>query len=46
MHGEWMLRAYAVNKWTDTQVLMHLPYVLFVGQPVKSVRAVLIWRGA
>ena len=45
VHGEWMLRAYAIGMGAGTQVLTHLPYVLLVGQPDESVRAVLMGAG-
>ncbi len=45
VHGEWMLRAYAIGMGAGTQVLTHLPYVLLVGQPDESTRAVLMGAG-
>ncbi len=45
VHGRWMLRAYAIGMGAGTQVLTHLPYVLLVGQPDESTRAVLMGAG-
>jgi uncharacterized membrane protein len=33
LHGEWMLRAYAVGMGAGTQVITHVPFFLLVGQP-------------
>ena len=41
-HGAWMTRAYALGLGAGTQVLTHLPWFLFVGQPDESVRALLM----
>ena len=45
VHGEWMIRAYAIGMGAGTQVLTHLPYYLFVGKPDESTRAVLMGAG-
>jgi uncharacterized membrane protein len=45
LHGEWMLRAYAIGMGAGTQVLTHLPYFLLVGQPDEAARAVLMGAG-
>jgi uncharacterized membrane protein len=44
-HGHWMIRAYAIGMGAGTQVLTHLPYVVFVGTPDESTRAVLMGAG-
>jgi uncharacterized membrane protein len=38
-HGEWMIRAYALAMGAGTQVLTHLPWFVFVGQPTETPRA-------
>jgi uncharacterized membrane protein len=45
VHGEWMIRAYAIGMGAGTQVLTHLPYFVLVGQPDESARAVLMGAG-
>ncbi len=45
VHGEWMIRAYAIGMGAGTQVLTHLPYIVLVGQPDESARAVLMGAG-
>lgn len=43
VHGEWMIRAYAIGMGAGTQVLTHLPYYMIVGsKPDESSRAVLM----
>ncbi len=45
VHGEWMIRAYAIGMGAGTQVLTHLPYYVLVGTPDESSRAVLMGVG-
>lgn len=45
VHGEWMIRAYAIGMGAGTQVLTHLPYYVLVGKPTESSRAVLMGAG-
>ncbi len=45
VHGRWMMRAYAIAMGAGTQVLTHVPYVLLVGKPDESSRAVLMGAG-
>lgn len=45
VHGEWMIRAYAIGMGAGTQVLTHLPYYTLVGKPDESSRAVLMGAG-
>jgi uncharacterized membrane protein len=45
VHGEWMIRAYAIGMGAGTQVLTHLPYYVLVGKPDESSRAVLMGAG-
>lgn len=44
-HGAWMMRGYAIGMGAGTQVLTHLPWFIFVGQPGESSRAVLMGAG-
>lgn len=44
-HGAWMLRAYALGLGAGTQVLTHLPWVLFFGAPDELTRAMLMGAG-
>lgn len=44
-HGAWMLRAYAIGLGAGTQVLTHLPWVLFLGAPGELTRALLMGAG-
>jgi hypothetical protein len=44
-HGDWMMRAYAIGLGAGTQVLTHLPWVLFFGAPDEFLRAVLMGAG-
>ena len=44
-HGEWMMRGYAIGLGAGTQVLTHLPYFIFVGQPDETSRAVMMGAG-
>lgn len=44
-HGHWMLRAYAIGMGAGTQVLTHLPWVLFLGRPNELTRAGLMAAG-
>lgn len=42
-HGAWMLRAYALGMGAGTQVLTHLPWLIFVGgRPGEGSRAVMM----
>lgn len=42
-HGHWMLRAYAIGMGAGTQVLTHLPWLLFVDKhPSETPRAVMM----
>lgn len=45
VHGEWMMRAYAIAMGAGTQALTHLPYYVLVGKPGESARAVLMGAG-
>ena len=45
VHGEWMMRAYAIAMGAGTQALTHLPYYVLVGKPDESARAVLMGAG-
>jgi uncharacterized membrane protein len=46
LHGEWMIRAYAIGLGAGTQVLTHLPWFIFVGgKPGEIPRAVLMGAG-
>jgi len=42
VHGEWMIRAYAIGLGAGTQVLTHLPWFILVGKPGESARTVLM----
>jgi len=45
-HGEWMTRAYAIGLGAGSQVLTHLPWVLFAeGKPGELPRAVMMGAG-
>jgi uncharacterized membrane protein len=44
-HGAWMIRAYAIALGAGTQVLTHLPWLIFVGKPGESARTVLMGAG-
>jgi|688.fasta_scaffold107877_7 hypothetical protein len=44
-HGAWMVRAYAIGLGAGTQVLTHLPWVLFLGVPDELTRALLMGAG-
>lgn len=45
VHGEWMIRAYALAMGAGTQVLTHLPWFILVGRPSETPRAVLMAAG-
>jgi uncharacterized membrane protein len=46
LHGEWMIRAYAIGLGAGTQVLTHLPwFVLGDGRPGELPRAVMLGAG-
>lgn len=44
-HGEWMTRSYALAMGAGTQVLTHLPWIVFVGTPGEAGRGVLMGLG-
>lgn len=44
-HGDWMVRAYAIGLGAGTQVLTHLPWVLYLGAPDELTRALLMGAG-
>jgi len=44
-HRAWMVRGYAIGMGAGTQVLTNLPWVLLVGAPSESTRAVLMGAG-
>lgn len=44
-HGDWMMRAYAIGLGAGTQVLTHLPWLLFFGAPDEFTRALLMGAG-
>jgi uncharacterized membrane protein len=44
-HGAWMTRAYAIGMGAGTQVVVHLPWVLMLGQPGEHGRAFLMGAG-
>lgn len=41
-HGDWMIRAYALGLGAGTQVLVHLPWFILMGQPDPAARSVLM----
>ena len=46
LHGEWMIRAYAIGLGAGTQVLTHLPwFVLVNGRPGELPRAMMMGAG-
>ena len=46
LHGEWMIRAYALALGAGTQVLTHLPWFIFVNMhPGETPRAVMMGAG-
>jgi hypothetical protein len=46
VHGEWMIRAYAIAMGAGTQVLTHLPWLIFVGtKPGELPRGVMMGAG-
>jgi uncharacterized membrane protein len=46
LHGEWMIRAYAIGMGAGTQVLTHLPWFVFLdGRPGELPRAVMMGAG-
>uniref|UniRef100_UPI0030843E05 DUF2306 domain-containing protein n=1 Tax=Nocardiopsis lucentensis TaxID=53441 RepID=UPI0030843E05 len=44
-HRAWMIRGYAIGQGAGTQVLTHLPWVLFLGAPGELTRALLMGAG-
>lgn len=46
LHGEWMIRAYAIGMGTGTQVLTHLPWFILVDtSPPETPRAIMMGLG-
>jgi uncharacterized membrane protein len=45
VHGEWMIRAYALGMGAGTQVLTHLPFFILVGKPGETGRTVMMGLG-
>src|SRR3954466_10665157 len=46
VHGEWMMRAYAIGLGAGTQVLTHLPWFILVGdKPSELPRAAMMGAG-
>lgn len=44
-HGAWMIRGYALGQGAGTQVFTHLPWLLFIGTPGPTSRALLMGAG-
>jgi Predicted membrane protein (DUF2306) len=44
-HGAWMMRGYALGLGAGTQVLTHLLWFVFVGEPTANSRALLMGAG-
>lgn len=44
-HGNWMMRGYAIGLGAGTQVLTHLPWILFFVEPDGFTRALLMGAG-
>ncbi len=44
-HGAWMIRAYALGQGAGTQVLTHLPWIILLGTPGPTSRAILMAAG-
>ena len=44
-HRAWVMRGYALGLGAGTQVLTHLPCLLFVGKPMGTTRALLMGAG-
>jgi len=44
-HGKWMMRAYAIGLGAGTQVLTHIPWMIFFGAPDELTRALLMLAG-
>jgi hypothetical protein len=44
-HRAWMIRGYAIGMGAGTQVLVHLPWLLFFGLPDELGRALLMGAG-
>jgi uncharacterized membrane protein len=45
VHGNWMMRSYAIGMGAATQVLTHLPWFILIGRPSEGPRAVLMGAG-
>lgn len=45
VHGEWMIRGYAIGLGAGTQVFTHMPYFILVGQPEELGRAIMMGAG-
>ena len=44
-HSSWMIRAYAIGMGAGTQVLTHLPWFIFFGEPTGLTRDLLMAAG-
>lgn len=44
-HAAWMTRGYAIGLGAGTQALVHLPFVVLLGEPGEHARAVLLGAG-
>jgi hypothetical protein len=44
-HRAWITRGYAIGAGAGTQALVHLPWILIVGQPGERARALLMGAG-
>jgi uncharacterized membrane protein len=44
-HRAWMMRGYALGLGAGTQVLTHVPWVILVGEPTGTARALLLGAG-
>ncbi|MBF9130766.1 DUF2306 domain-containing protein [Plantactinospora sp. S1510] len=44
-HRAWMIRGYAIGQGAGTQALTHLPWMLFLGMPGETGRALLVAAG-
>lgn len=45
VHGNWMMRGYAIALGAGTQVFTHIPWLLFFGEPDELTRALLMGAG-
>jgi hypothetical protein len=46
VHGEWMIRAYAIALGAGTQVLTHIPWFILVGEPMLEFPRAVMMGGA